>query len=104
MFKRNKSVRSKTIKEKRRMRLTIQMKMVLIGVGVVAAFIALILTVILPGLQTSLMSEKRTEIKEYVQVANSLLYSTYQQEKYGTMTEAQTQALAEQQLIYAVGR
>ncbi len=98
MFKRNKSVRSKTIKEKRRMRLTIQMKMVLIGVGVVAAFIALILTVILPGLQTSLMSEKRTEIKEYVQVANSLLYSTYQQEKYGTMTEAQTQALAEQQL------
>ena len=61
----------KSVKGKRKIRFTIQWKMVLIGLAVVAAFLGLILGIILPGLQSSLIAEKRTETKQYVQAAYS---------------------------------
>ena len=86
----------KSVKGKRRIRFTIQWKMVLIGLAVVAAFLGLILGLILPGLQSSLMAEKRTETKQYVQMAYSLMTAAYAQQQAGTLTEPQAQALASQ--------
>ena len=86
----------KSVKEKRKIRFTIQWKMVLIGLAVVAAFLGLILGIILPGLQSSLIAEKRTETKQYVQAAYSLMDSAYQQQQAGTLDEKTAQALAMQ--------
>ena len=84
----------KSVKGKRKFRFTIQWKMVLIGLAVVAAFLGLILGIILPGLQSWLIAEKRTETKQYVQAAYSLMDSAYQQQQAGTLDEKAAQALA----------
>ena len=86
----------KSVKGKRKIRFTIQWKMILIGLAVVAAFLGLILGIILPGLQSSLIAEKRTETKQYVQAAYSLMDSAYQQQQAGTLDEKAAQALAMQ--------
>ncbi len=88
----------KTVKTKKGLRFSIQWKMVLIGVAVVAAFVALILGIILPGLQTSLMNEKRSETKQYVQTAYSLMTAAYAQQQSGALTEKQAQALASNEI------
>jgi methyl-accepting chemotaxis protein len=84
----------KSVKGKRRIRFTIQWKMVLVGLAVVAVFLALILGYILPGLESSLMAEKENKTKEHVQAAWTLLDNAYQQEQSGALSEKDAQALA----------
>jgi methyl-accepting chemotaxis protein len=88
----------KTGKSKKIMRLTIQWKMVLVGLAVVAAFLGLILGYILPGFQTSLMTEKELKTKEHVQAAWTLLDNAYKQGKSGAITEDGAKALAIQEI------
>ena len=88
----------KSDKGKRRIRLTIQWKMVLVGLAVVAVFLGLILGYILPGLQSSLMAEKENKTKEHVQAAWTLLDNAYKQEQSGVLTEKDAQALAIQEI------
>ena len=83
---------------KRRIRLTIQWKMVLVGLAVVAVFLGLILGYILPGLETSLLTEKENKTKEHVQAAWTLLDNAYGQEKSGALSEKDAKALAIQEI------
>ena len=84
----------KSVKGKRKIRFTIQWKMVFAGLAVVAVFLGLILGYILPGLQSSLMAEKENKTKEHVQAAWTLLDNAYKQEQSGALTEKDAQALA----------
>jgi len=88
----------KSVKGKRKIRFTIQWKMVFVGLAVVAAFLGLILGIILPGLQTSLMSEKQLETKQYVQAAYSLIANAYTQVQSGALTEKAAKTLAMDQV------
>jgi len=88
----------KSGKSRRWMKLNIQWKMVLLGQGVVIAFLALILTYILPGMESSLMAEKENKTKEHVQTAWTLLESAYQRQQTGYINESAAQALAIQQI------
>ncbi len=79
---------------KRKIKLSVQWKMVLLGLAVVAAFLVLILGVILPGMQSSLMTEKETKTKEQVQTAWNLVNGAYAQYQAGTLTEQEAKDLA----------
>ncbi|HTY82170.1 MAG TPA: methyl-accepting chemotaxis protein, partial [Dehalococcoidales bacterium] len=73
---------------------SIQWKMVLVGLVVVAAFLGVILGYILPGLQSSLIAEKETKTKEETQTAWALVNGAYQQYKSGALTEQAAKDLA----------
>jgi methyl-accepting chemotaxis protein len=75
-------------------RLGIQWKFVLVGLAVVAAFIAVILGYILPGVENSLIVEKQNKTKELTQTAWTAVNAAYQQQKSGALTEKDAQALA----------
>ncbi|MBN1368585.1 MAG: cache domain-containing protein [Dehalococcoidales bacterium] len=79
---------------KRKVKLSVQWKMILLGLAVVAAFLVLILGVILPGMQSSLMTEKETKTKEQVQTAWTLVNAAYDQYLAGTLTEGEAKTLA----------
>ena len=84
----------KSVKGKRKIRFTIQWKMVFVGLAVVAAFLGLILGIILPGMQSSLMAEKQSKTKEEVQTAYALIDAAYKQQAAGTLMEKDAKALA----------
>jgi len=75
-------------------KLSIQWKMVLVGLAVVAAFLTVILGYILPGIESSLVKEKEDKTKELVQSAYMLIDNAYKQQQAGTLTEEDAKALA----------
>jgi hypothetical protein len=77
---------------------SIQWKLILLGLGVVAAFLAIILGYILPGMQNALITEKENKTKEHVQAAWTIADSFYQQSQDGTMTEAAAMIMAEKEI------
>lgn len=84
----------KYLKVKELFKLNIQWKIFLLGLGVVAAFIGVILGYMLPGIQSSLIAEKENKTKEAVQIAWGVLDSCYQQETSGLINETKAQTLA----------
>jgi methyl-accepting chemotaxis protein len=88
----------KSGKAKRRIRLSIQWKMVLVGLAVVAAFLGVILGYILPGMENALLAEKENKTKEHVQTAWTVLESFYERQKSGAISENAAQALAIEQI------
>jgi methyl-accepting chemotaxis protein len=85
---------SKKEKGQRRIRLNIQLKMVLLGLGIVAAFLGLIFGYFLPSTQNALMTEKENKTKEQVQTAWTLIEAAYKQEQAGTLTTVEAQKIA----------
>ena len=85
-------------KVKKRIRLSIQWKMVLVGLAVVAVFMGLLLGYFLPGMQSSLLAEEQSKAKENVQIALTIINNAYNQEKGLLFTENDAQALAIQEL------
>jgi methyl-accepting chemotaxis protein len=79
-------------KTKRRLSLNIQWKVLLTSASVAAAFLVVILAVMLPGMQSSLMSEKETKTKEHVQSAYNIVDNYYKQYQAGTITESEAKA------------
>ena len=101
-MKREKKEKVKAVKAekvKKRIRLSIQWKMVLMGLAIVAAFMGLLLGYILPGMQRSLLAEKESKTKEQMQHAFRLLNGAYQQEVSGALTEDGAQILVTVQLM-----
>jgi methyl-accepting chemotaxis protein len=74
----------------------IQWKMMLTAAGVAAAFLIVIIAVIIPGAQSSLMAEKETKTKEVVQSAYNVIQNYYNQYQAGTQTEEQAQNAAKE--------
>jgi methyl-accepting chemotaxis protein len=83
---------------KNKLRLNIQWKIVLAGLALVAAFIIFIVAYIIPGMANSLMAEKETKTKEAVQVAWSVIDTSYKMEQSGALTHEEAQALAIQEV------
>jgi methyl-accepting chemotaxis protein len=81
-------------KLKGKLRLNIQWKVLLTSASVAAAFLVVIMTVILPGMQNSLMTEKETKTKEHVQSAYNIVDNYYKQYQAGTITEDAAKASA----------
>jgi methyl-accepting chemotaxis protein len=79
-------------------KLSIQWKLVLVGLAVVAAFLAVILGYILPGIENSLVAEKENKTKEHVQAAWTLLNDAYKQQQAGTLTQEEAQTLAKREV------
>ena len=84
--------------QKRGFRLSIQWKLVLVGVAIVAAFLAVIVGYILPGFQNSLVNEKQNKLKEEIQIAWNVINTCQQAEANGTMTSEAAQALAKTEI------
>ncbi|MDD5190985.1 MAG: cache domain-containing protein, partial [Dehalococcoidales bacterium] len=69
-------------------------KLVLLGLAIVAAFVAMIMLYILPGMQKSLLASKEANLREEVQIAYSVISSAYRQETSGVLPRAKAQQLA----------
>jgi methyl-accepting chemotaxis protein len=84
------------IKKKGKFRFNIQMKMILMGLGVVVIFIGMILGFILPNTENALYKEKQTQIKQNVDIVYNVIEYYYTQQTLGRMTldEAQKGALS----------
>ena len=63
--------------EKRGIKLSVQWKMVMTGLVVVGAFIAVIMAYILPGIQNSIIDEKETKIKESLMKSKEMAKGNY---------------------------
>jgi methyl-accepting chemotaxis protein len=74
----------------------IQWKVMLTAAGVAAAFLIVIIAVIIPGAQSSLMAEKEIKTKEVVQSAVNVIQNYYNQYQAGTLTEEQAQNAAKE--------
>jgi methyl-accepting chemotaxis protein len=78
----------------KKIRPTIELKIMLLGVCVIASFVALILAVILPGIENALIEENKTQIKQEISIAYSFVEYCYNQQTLGRMTEEQAQKAA----------
>lgn len=74
----------------------IQMKMILMGLGVVVIFIGMIIGFILPNTEDALYKEKQTQLKQNIDIVYNVIEYYYSQQTLGRMTveEAQTGALS----------
>jgi hypothetical protein len=72
-------------------RFGIQRKMMLKAAGVAAIFLIVIIAVIIPGAQSSLMAEKETKTKEVVQSAFNVIHNYDNQYQAVTLSEEQAQ-------------
>jgi methyl-accepting chemotaxis protein len=79
----------------RKFKTPIQLKMILMGLAVVAIFIALIIGYILPGMANSLYEEKKEHVKQDVNIACDIVNHYYTQEtlRRVTLEEAQEQCI-----------
>jgi methyl-accepting chemotaxis protein len=75
-------------------KLNIQWKVLLTSASVAVAFLVVIMAVILPGMQNSLMTEKEAKTKEHVQSAYNIVDNYYKQFQAGTITEDEAKASA----------
>jgi|GEM_PF-1061100 len=88
----------KSGKNGRGLRIGIQWKMMLVPLGIVAVFLALILGYISPQIQDSLMLEKKNSLKNSVQAAMSIINNYYQQELEGNLPRGAAQIMAMTQI------
>ena len=79
-------------------KLSVQWKILLLGLAVIAIFIGIILGYMLPGVQDSLMAERENKTKEAAQIGMSVLNSCYQQYTLGFMTQDEAQKFSIQTL------
>jgi methyl-accepting chemotaxis protein len=81
-------------KAKKIFKLNIQWKVLLTSASVAVAFLVVIIAVILPGMQNSLMTEKETKTKEHVQSAYNIVDNYYKQSQAGAITEGAARSAA----------
>lgn len=72
--------------------------MVLAGLGIVTAFLALITFFILPGAQKALYAEKESNLQNSVNTAWALINSMYELQQAGSVTESRAQYLVTKQI------
>jgi methyl-accepting chemotaxis protein len=85
---------SKPKQKTRGLKLSIQWKVLLTSGLVAIAFLVMIITVILPGTENSLLVDKEDKTKEHVQSAFNLVEGYYKQYQTGSMSENVAKAAA----------
>jgi methyl-accepting chemotaxis protein len=102
LLKKDKTVKeaktAKPVKAKRKLRFTIQAKMIVMGLGIMASFLAIIIGIILPALQNSLLLEKQKQTKAEVQTAYTIIDAAYKAQLSGRLDQEAAQALAIQEI------
>jgi PAS domain S-box-containing protein len=75
-------------------KLTLQTKILALGIVIIAAFIGVILGYMLPGVQDSIMAERETKVKETTLFAWGIIDSCYEQQTLRALSEKEAKAEA----------